>query len=73
MISGLGSSIVLIAISPLFMHANAIFPLENPGLISIPLGFLGAILGTVISRDPASEKMFNQLEVRATTGIGAEV
>jgi cation/acetate symporter len=73
MVSGLVSSIVLIAISPLFMHANAIFPLENPGLISIPIGFLGAILGTLAVRDKESEDKFNQLEVRANTGIGAEV
>jgi cation/acetate symporter len=73
MVSGLVSSMALIAISPLFMGERAIFPLENPGIISIPLGFLGAILGTLLVRDPESERMFNQLEVRANTGIGAEV
>ena len=32
-----------------------IFPLENPGILSIPLGFLAAILGTLFSREPAAE------------------
>ena len=49
-----------------------IFPLENPGLVSIPLGFLGAILGTLLKREPASEARFTELLVRANTGLGAE-
>jgi cation/acetate symporter len=73
MLAGLISSLVLVAISPNFMGDHAIFPLRNPGLVSIPLGFLAAILGTLIARDPESEAMFNQLQVRANTGIGAEV
>ncbi len=51
----------------------AIFPLENPGIVSIPIGLAGAILGTLFARDRESEAMFDQLQVRATTGIGAEV
>ncbi len=31
------------------------FPLENPGIISIPLGFLFGWLGTITSKDPESE------------------
>ena len=27
-------------------------PLANPGIVSIPLGFLGCWLGTVLSREP---------------------
>ena len=33
------------------------FPLENPGIISIPLGFLLGCLGTVTSKDEASEEV----------------
>jgi cation/acetate symporter len=72
---GLGSSIVLILLSPngLFGKAGAFFPLENPGIISIPLGFLAAWLGTVLTaRDPAAEAKFAELKVRAHTGLGAE-
>ncbi|KRA29776.1 MULTISPECIES: solute symporter family protein [unclassified Nocardioides] len=48
------------------------FPLENPGLISIPLGFFFGWLGTVTSKEPESEERFTELEVRALTGAGAE-
>lgn len=45
-------------------------PLQNPGLISIPVGFLCAYLGTVLSKERTDEK-FAELEVRALTGTGA--
>jgi cation/acetate symporter len=48
------------------------FPLENPGLVSIPLGFFFGWLGTVTSREPAAEDRYTELEVRALTGAGAE-
>ncbi len=55
------------------IHGAPLFPLENPGIVSIPLGFLGAYLGTVLGpRDMAAEHKFTELEVRATTGLGAE-
>jgi len=73
MLAGLISSLALMAISPDVMGDHAIFPLRNPGIVSIPLGFIAAILGTLIARDPESEAMFNQLQVRANTGIGAEI
>jgi cation/acetate symporter len=49
------------------------FPLENPGIVSIPLGFLLGYLGSVTSREPAAEDRYTELEVRALTGAGAEV
>ncbi|MBA2740229.1 MAG: cation acetate symporter [Nocardioidaceae bacterium] len=49
-----------------------LFPLENPGLVSIPLGFFLGWLGTVTSRERASEERWPELEVRALTGAGAE-
>ncbi len=48
------------------------FPLENPGLVSIPIGFLFGYLGTITSKETASEDRFNELEVRALTGAGSE-
>ncbi len=48
------------------------FPLENPGIISIPLGFFFGWLGTVTSRDAGAEAAYDELEVRALTGAGAE-
>jgi cation/acetate symporter len=69
---GLASSILLILISPDFMGANAIFPLKNPALLSIPIGFLAAIIGTFLSKEVPSEDKFVELQVRANTGLGAE-
>jgi cation/acetate symporter len=85
--AGLLSSIGLILLSPTFMaidpanaagavrhliQAKALFPLENPGILSVPLGFLGAIAGTLLGNEPSSEAKFNELMVRANTGLGAE-
>nr|WP_253873894.1 cation acetate symporter [Actinomadura rupiterrae] len=51
-------------------HTVAPFHMQNPGLISIPVGFLCAYLGTVLSKERTDEK-FAELEVRALTGEGA--
>jgi cation/acetate symporter len=48
------------------------FPLQNPGIVSIPLGFFFGWLGTVTSKEPMAEEKFTELEVRAFTGAGAE-
>ncbi|MDG4861200.1 cation acetate symporter [Streptomyces sp. T-3] len=47
------------------------FPLENPGLISIPLGFLLGWLGTVLSKEKPDTGKYAELEVRSLTGTGA--
>jgi cation/acetate symporter len=85
--TGLVASLVLIALSPSIMKVDPptvaaaarhliqrapIFPLENPGILSIPLGFLGAILGTFLRREPEAQSRFAELIVRANTGLGAE-
>jgi cation/acetate symporter len=48
------------------------FPLDNPGIISIPLGFLLGYIGTVTSREFNAAK-YAEMEVRSLTGHGAEV
>ena len=48
------------------------FPLENPGLVSIPLGFFFGWLGSVTSKEPDAVDRYTELEVRALTGAGAE-
>lgn len=78
---GLATTVFLVTFSPvvsggetsLFPNADfAWFPLSNPGLISIPLGFLFGIIGTLIGSSRSSEKRFDELSVRALTGAGAE-
>jgi cation/acetate symporter len=54
------------------IQADAIFPLTNPGILSIPLGFLAAILGSLLKREPEAEAKFTELKVRAHTGLGSE-
>jgi cation/acetate symporter len=71
--TGLAASLALILISPSIMGPDrALFPLENPGIVSIPIGFLGAILGTLLTREPSAELKFDELLIRANTGLGAE-
>jgi cation/acetate symporter len=54
----------------------ALFPLANPGLVSIPASFLLGVVGTYIGARRAgariSEERFPEMEVRALTGAGAE-
>ncbi len=87
MAAGLFSSIGLILVSPSFMgidgpevaetarrviQASPWFPLKNPGIVSIPLGFLAAYLGSIFSNEPSAEENYVELSVRANTGLGAE-
>lgn len=81
MYGGLGSAIVLIALSPVVSGTPTsmipgadfdIVPLSNPGIISIPLAFFLGSLGTVLDKgteDPAKQ---SEMEVRSLTGVGAE-
>jgi cation/acetate symporter len=54
------------------IQANPWFPLENVGILSVPLGFAAAVLGTLFSKEPSAEAKFNELMVRANIGLGAE-
>jgi cation/acetate symporter len=46
-----------------------LFELRNPGLISIPLGFLAVIVGSLLYRDKRAEDMWDELYARQNTGI----
>ena len=47
-----------------------LFGLKNPGIVSIPLGFLAAILGCLAFPNRRSEEMFDEVYVRQNTGLG---
>jgi cation/acetate symporter len=47
------------------------FPLENPGIVSIPIGFLCGFIGTMLAKDREAEEHYTELDVRAMTGAGA--
>ncbi|EPH43196.1 putative symporter YwcA [Streptomyces aurantiacus JA 4570] len=77
---GLLPALLLVALSPVVSGSAGslfpgvdfqYFPLENPGLVSIPLGFLAGWLGTVTSPDSADEAKHAETEVRSLTGAGA--
>ena len=49
------------------------FPLDNPGIVSIPLAFFLGWLGTVTQQgDRHCAAKFAEMEVRSLTGAGAE-
>ena len=48
------------------------FPLKNPGIVSVPVGFLAAIFGTLLFRNRKEEEMFYEIYVRQNTGLGVE-
>jgi cation/acetate symporter len=77
---GLISAVLLVFFSPVVSGGETSmfpgsdwqwFPLSNPGIISVPVGFLCGWLGTLLSRDPADEGKYAELEVRSLTGVGA--
>ncbi|TFD74621.1 cation acetate symporter [Cryobacterium sp. Sr8] len=81
MYGGLASAILLIAFSPVVSGTEtsmipgadfAIFPLSNPGLVSIPLAFILGWLGTVLDKVPRDIAKQAEMEVRSLTGVGAE-
>ncbi|KRE59232.1 acetate permease [Arthrobacter sp. Soil736] len=81
MYGGLASAIILIVLSPVVSGAKtsmlpganfAIFPLSNPGIVSIPLAFLLGWLGTVLDKKREDTVKQAEMEVRSLTGVGAE-
>ncbi|QNP62648.1 solute symporter family protein [Streptomyces genisteinicus] len=77
---GLATSVLLVLFSPvvsgkatsMFPDVDfAWFPLENPGLISIPVGFLLGWLGSLLSKEGPDKGKYAELEVKSLTGVGA--
>jgi cation/acetate symporter len=74
---GLVSAIGLIILSPQVWSGPASaapFPLGNPAIVSVPIGFLGCLLGTLLGgRERGALESFDEVLVRSETGLGAEV
>ncbi|WP_326610111.1 cation acetate symporter [Streptomyces scopuliridis] len=77
---GLIPAVLLVVVSPVVSGSPesilpgvdfAYFPLQNPGVVSIPLGFLAGWFGTVTSTEPPDEARHAETEVRSLTGAGA--
>jgi cation/acetate symporter len=43
--------------------------MKNPGIFSIPLGFLAVLIGSLLFRDRRAEEMWNEVYVRQNTGL----
>jgi cation/acetate symporter len=74
MLVGTISSLLLIYFSPtiqvtILKHTSAIFPLKNPGLVSIPLAFLVGIVISLIDNEQQAQEKFSEVENRIHIGI----
>ncbi|QOC95030.1 solute symporter family protein [Micromonospora craniellae] len=76
---GLLAAVLLVFFSPVVSGAPTAmfpdhdwqwFPLSNPGILSIPFGFLCGWIGTLVSKESDEDK-YAELEVRSLTGAGA--
>nr|WP_221269791.1 cation acetate symporter [Deinococcus budaensis] len=88
-VGGILTCLALIAVGPNIMgvdppekltarhpiQAAPLFPLGNPGIVSIPAGFAFAALGTLIGarrREGQDEQAFEEMQFRAYTGAGVD-
>ena len=76
MLVGIVASVGLVLIGPNVMAEGALFPLGNPAIVSVPIGFLACYLGTVLSgsrarkeREQGVQIPYDEIYVRSNTGI----
>ncbi|MFN3740565.1 MAG: hypothetical protein ACK4TF_07835 [Thermodesulfovibrionales bacterium] len=55
-----------------FKNPAPIFPLKNPGLISMAAAFIVGIIVSLATREPQAEAKFEEEKLRTYVGIGAE-
>jgi cation/acetate symporter len=72
-VTGTLAAIVLIALSPtvqidILGHHTAAFPLRNPGLVSIPLGFLAAIVASLLAPEATARTGYDSAKHRMASG-----
>jgi cation/acetate symporter len=74
MITGTSAAVLLIALSPtvqidILKNASAIFPLKNPGLVTVPLSFFAGIGVSLLWPEPGAAAAFDGVERRALLGV----
>ncbi len=75
-VTGLVTALVLVLLSPNLWAADGsmlftgepLFPLTNPALVSVPAGFIGGFIGTLIGQR-ADAKKYAEVDVKATVGL----
>ncbi|MBT2669692.1 cation acetate symporter [Streptomyces sp. ISL-14] len=79
MLFGLLSSIILVMLSPNVWNpeprmgiftGNPLFTMSNPTIFTVPLGFIGAYLGTILSKAKDEENSFPEVLFKSNTGYG---
>ena len=70
-------SVLLIVLSPtvwvdVFGYPEAIFPLRNPAIVSMPAAFLAAAAASLLAREPNAAARFDDEKLRTYLGVGAE-
>jgi len=73
---GVIASVVMIALSPPVWPGpdseGSPSPFIFPALITMPIGFLGCWIGTMLSSEGAETRTFDELLVRSELGLGSE-
>ena len=74
---GIIASVIMLALSPPVWPGpdsqGSPSSLTFPGIVTIPLGFLGCWLGTMLGREEReTERSYDELLVRCETGLGSE-
>ncbi|MGE0384921.1 MAG: cation acetate symporter [Gammaproteobacteria bacterium] len=72
-VAGTGASLVLIWLSPTIQvdvlgRPEAWFPLRNPAIVTLPLGFLAGVLVSLVRREPAASAAYDAKERRMILG-----
>jgi cation/acetate symporter len=70
------SSVVLIILSPtvwvdILGNSAPIFPYKFPTIISLPLAFIGAYIGSIMVPDIEAQEKFEAQKIRTYLGVGA--
>jgi cation/acetate symporter len=76
-ITGALLSVLLIILSPtvwvdIFKNPTAISPLRNPAIISMTAAFIAGAIGSLATREPRAEALFDNEKLRVYLGVGAE-
>lgn len=73
MLVGTISALVLIYLSPaiqidILKHSSALFPLKNPGLVTIPLSFIVGIVVSLLAPEKLAQQKFAEVEQQIHLG-----
>lgn len=73
MLVGTISALLLIYLSPaiqveILKHSTALFPLKNPGLVTIPLSFIVGIVVSLLAPERLAQQKFADVEQQIHLG-----